>query len=97
MVKRLSEHLKFYAKDDYSIEEVIPLIEMNLRAATHSKLGISSYELVFGRSMPLGIPGNPETSSEENIDRVASDGTESTPWSIEKGERGFETDRKTNS
>ena len=38
MVKRLSEHLKFYAKDDYSIEEVIPLIEVNLRATPHSKL-----------------------------------------------------------
>jgi len=63
MVKRLSEHLKFYAKDDYSIEEVIPLIEMNLRAVPHSKLSISPYELVFGRPMPLGIPGNPETSS----------------------------------
>ena len=71
MVRRLCEHLKFYSKDDYSVEEVIPLIEMNLRAAPPSKLGISSYELVFGRSMPLGIPGNPETSSEENTDRVA--------------------------
>jgi len=50
---------------------VIFLIEMNLRAAPHSKLAISPYELVFGRSMPLGIPGNPETSSKENIDRVA--------------------------
>ena len=71
MVKRLSEHLKFYSKDDYSVEEVIPLIEMNLRAVPHSKLGISSYELVFGRPMPLGIPGNPETSPEENTDRIA--------------------------
>jgi len=49
MVKRLSEHLKFYAKDDYSIEVVIPLIEMNLRAVPHSKWSISPYELVFGR------------------------------------------------
>jgi len=71
IVKRLSEHLKFYAKDDYSIEEVIPLTEMNLRAVPHSKLGISPYELVFGRPMHLGIPGNPETSSEGNVDRVA--------------------------
>jgi len=30
LVKRLSEHLKFYARDDYSIEEVIPIIEVNL-------------------------------------------------------------------
>ena len=71
VVERLSEHLKFYAKDDYTIEEVIPLIEMNLRAVPHSKLSISPYELVFGRPMPLGIPGDPETPSEGNVDRVA--------------------------
>jgi len=64
-VERLSEHLKFYAKDDYTIEEVIPLIEMNLRAVPHSKLSISPYELVFGRPMPLGIPGDPETPQRE--------------------------------
>jgi len=72
MVKRVSEHLKFYAKNDYSIEEVIPLIEMNLRAVPYSKLSISPYELVFGRLMPLGIPADPQTSSSEvNTDRVA--------------------------
>ena len=30
-VKRLSEHLKFYGKDDLSIEDTIPIIELNLR------------------------------------------------------------------
>ena len=59
MVKRLVEHLKFYAKDDFSIEEKIPIIEMNLRATAHSKLLISPYEIVFGRCMRLGIPGDP--------------------------------------
>jgi len=38
LVIRLSEHLKFYAKDDYTIEEVIPIIEVNLGATPHSKL-----------------------------------------------------------
>jgi len=33
-VKRLSEHLKFYAKDDLSVEDAIPIIEMNLRATS---------------------------------------------------------------
>ena len=56
LVKRLSEHLKFYAKDNYSIEEVIPVIEVNLRATPHSKLLISPYEIVFGRPMRIGIP-----------------------------------------
>ena len=57
-VKRLSEHLKFYAKDDYSIELVLPLIEMNLRATQHSKMLISPYNVVFAdhlRWLCLGI------------------------------------------
>ena len=62
LVKRLSEHLKFYAKDDYTIEEVIPLIEVNLRATPHSKLLISPYEIVFGRPMRIGVPGDPATA-----------------------------------
>lgn len=48
MVKQLSEHLKFYAKDDLSIEEAMPVIEMNLRATALTKLMISPYETVFG-------------------------------------------------
>jgi len=44
LVKRVSEHLKFYAKDDYSIEEVLQLIETILRATPHSKTLISPYE-----------------------------------------------------
>jgi len=62
LVKRLSEHLKFYAKDDYSIKEVIPIIEVNLRATPHSKLLISPYEIVFGRPMRIGIPSDPRTT-----------------------------------
>jgi len=62
LVKRLSEHLQFYAKDDYSIEEVIPVIEVNLRATPHSKLLISPYEIVFGWPMQIGIPGDPNTA-----------------------------------
>ena len=50
LVKCLSEHLKFYAKNDYTIEEIIPLIEVNSRATLHSKLLISPYERVFDRS-----------------------------------------------
>jgi len=62
LVKRLSEHLKFYAKDDYRIEEVIPIIEVNLRATPHSKLLISPYEIVFGRPMRIGVPGDPSAA-----------------------------------
>ena len=62
LVKHFSEHLKFYAKDDYTIEEVIPIIEVNLRATPHSKLLISPYEIVFGRPMWIGVPGDPRTT-----------------------------------
>ena len=62
LVKRLSEHLKFYAKDDYSIEEVIPIIEVNLRATPYSKLLISPYEIVFGRPMRIRVPGDPSAA-----------------------------------
>jgi len=72
MVKILSEHLKFYAKDDLSIEAVIPVVEMNLRATALTKLMISPYEIVFGRNMQLGVPEDPNTTSPEtNTDRVS--------------------------
>jgi len=68
LVKRLSEHLKFYAKDDYTIEEVIPIIEVNLRAMPHSKLLlISPYEIVFGRPMRIGVPGDPSTAQQTTV------------------------------
>ena len=84
LVKRLSEHLKFYAKDDYTIEEVIPLIEVNLRATPHSKLLISPYEIVFGRPMRIGVPGDPATAqqaTEESADphtKQSADSSEGT-------------------
>jgi len=54
-VKRLVEHLKMYAKDDLTIEQVIPLIEVALRSSAHSRLHLSPYEIVFGHAMNLGI------------------------------------------
>jgi len=63
VVKRLVEHLKIYAKDDLSIEEAIPLIEICLRATTNSKLLLSPHEIVFGRPMRLGIPGHPKPAT----------------------------------
>jgi len=40
VLKRLVEHLKIYAKDDLSIEEAIPLIEICPRATTNSNFVI---------------------------------------------------------
>ena len=75
LVKRLSEHLKYYADriDDYTIERVLPLIEMNLRATPHSKMLISPYEMVFGRPMRLGIPGDPSAAQISALPDVAPD------------------------
>jgi len=71
-VKRLSEHLKFYAKDDLSVEDAIPVIEMNLRATSLTKLMISPYEIVFGRCLRLGAPGEPNIApTEMNTDRLS--------------------------
>jgi len=94
LVKRLSEHLKFYAKDDYTIEEVIPLIEVNLRATPHSKLLILPYEIVFGRLMQIGVPGDPATAqqateqsadpnTQQSADSSASEGTRINTKSLE--------------
>jgi len=74
LVKHLSEHLKFYAKDDYSIEEVIPIIEVNLRATPHSKLLISPYAIVFGRPMRIGIPGDPRTTPPAGVQSADAQG-----------------------
>jgi len=65
VVKRLVEHLKIYAKDDLCIEECIPLFEICLRATANSKLLSSPYEVVFGRSFRLGIPGEPKITVPE--------------------------------
>ena len=72
MVKRLSEHLKFYAKDDYTIEEVLPLIEVNLRATPHSKLAILPYEIVFARPMRIEVFGDPITTLSLNKSNVTA-------------------------
>jgi len=72
-VKRVSEHLKFYTNDDYSIEEVLPLIETILRATSHNETLISLYKLVFGRPMRLGIPGDPNTAQGPILIDIPSD------------------------
>jgi len=72
VVKRLVERLKIYAKDDWCIEECIPLIEICLRATANSKLLLSPYEVVFGRSFRLGIPGEPKIIVPEvELDKIA--------------------------
>ena len=55
-VKRIVEGIRLYAKDDLSIEDVLPTICMGLRASVHSKTCVSPYEVLFGRPMPVANP-----------------------------------------
>ena len=71
-VKRLVEHLKIYSSDDVSLEQAIPMIEVALRASAHTRLHLSPYEIIFGRPMPLRVPGDPpQTPNDIDPDRVA--------------------------
>jgi len=55
-VKALIEQLKLHADCDLNIEQVLPLIEMRMRATPNSRTGLSAYELMFGRIMNIGLP-----------------------------------------
>ena len=50
--------IKLYSSDDTLLEAILPSTEMALRATTHIKLKLSSYEILFGRPMQVGRPGN---------------------------------------
>jgi len=58
-VRRFAEYIKYYATDDYSIEDTIPLIEISICATPMSKLQLSPYQIVYGRKFPLAAPGQP--------------------------------------
>jgi len=55
-VKRVSELLKIYAKDDTEIEDVLPVLEMALRSTVNTRLGLFPYHLIYGREMPVNEP-----------------------------------------
>lgn len=62
VVKRVSEYLKYYAKDDFNIEDTIPLVELCLRGMAHSKLELSPHEILMGRPLNLGVPCDPHVT-----------------------------------
>jgi len=66
-VKRLCEHLKYYAKDDLSIEAFIPMCELNVRCMPHSKLEISPFAIVHGYEARLDVPGNVPSAPEQGM------------------------------
>jgi len=55
LVKRSSDMLKLYAKDDSFVDDVLPLCEMCLRATNHTQIKLSPYEIHMGRKMNVGI------------------------------------------
>jgi len=59
------KRLKYYARDDLSIEAVIPMCELNVRSMPHSKLQLSPYEIVFGRPKRLEVTGDPPPAPPE--------------------------------
>jgi len=66
-VRRFSEFMKYYAKDDYSIEDAIPLIEILIRATPMSKLKLSPYEIVHARKFTLARPGQPASGTMTDV------------------------------
>jgi len=70
-VKRLCEHLKYYARGGLSIEQVLPICELNVRCMPHSKIQISPFAIVHGYEARLDVPGDaPPLSSDIEPDRL---------------------------
>ena len=59
LVQRVSAMVKYYCEKDKDVDDILPLIELSLRSTVHSRLNISSYEVMFGRRMRLAMPGEP--------------------------------------
>ena len=58
LIRKVSQMIKLYSSDDTQLEAVLPSIEMALRATTHIRLKLSSYQILFGRPMQVGHPGD---------------------------------------
>jgi len=55
LVKRCSDLLTIYAKDDSFMEDSLPLCEMCLRATKHTQLKLSPFEIHIGRKLNVGM------------------------------------------
>ena len=55
LVKRCSDLLKIYVKDDPFIQDSLPLCEMCLRATNHTQLKLSPFEIHMGRKLNVGM------------------------------------------
>jgi len=59
MIQRVNQMIRIYADSDSNIDEIVPFIELCLRATTHSRIKISPHECVFGKKMRIAFPGEP--------------------------------------
>ena len=59
LVQRVNQMVKYYSRNDRNIDDFLPIIEMSLRSTVHSRINISSYEVLFGRKMRVAVPGEP--------------------------------------
>jgi len=56
MIRRMIALLKSYAHD-VSLEQKLPLCELSIRSSPQVRLGLSPFEILFGRQMPIHAPG----------------------------------------
>ena len=66
LVKKFSQLAKIHSDDDTEIEQAIPLMVMSLRAIAHTKMQLSSFEVVLGRKMNVGDPNFKENLPDFN-------------------------------
>ena len=57
VIQHINQTLKFYAHSDRTLDEILPLIELSLRATAHSRTKISPFKCAFGRKMKISFPG----------------------------------------
>jgi len=62
MISSLKSQLKLVCETDDQIVDKLPLVLLGMRGTVSSVTGVSPYHAIFGRSMPLPIPGcDPDT------------------------------------
>ena len=62
-IEKLNSLIRLYADSDSTINQILPLAELSLRATAHSRTKISLFECVFGRKMRISFPGEPPKTS----------------------------------
>ena len=56
LIGQVATMIRTLCEDDSQIEDVLPLIELNIRHSVHTGTLLSPFEIVFGRVMSIGAP-----------------------------------------